>query len=358
MEAEETENQTYGTGCRPSPPDKRDYPASAFLPAQAEAFPMEYRLPFQTPVGNQGSTSMCVDFSLRTISELKEWFERGVLQRFGTGYIYGRREADDHQGEGMYPREALDTLLKFGIPGADDFNVTGTYEECRAAVEARLPEVDRLAAPQKILSYVRCWDLSQIQGMLYHRKTPVLLASVITKTFMWFTRADGIVRDETANHFEETSLYNLGGHAMVIVGWKHIGERLYWIVQNSWGTGWGDQGFCYIPADWPGLYEFWGITDASPRGRSMEVTLTDKLITLENALVGDTTMVLDDGKGNVITKEMPAPALIINGYTYIPVRSFVNGLAHLHQTPHMFTLGYAEGTTRPDRIKVTIPDTE
>ncbi len=34
----------------------------------------------------------------------------------------------------------------------------------------------------------------------------------------------------------------LGGHAVKIVGW---GEN-FWIVANSWGTSWGEQGFFNI----------------------------------------------------------------------------------------------------------------
>jgi hypothetical protein len=39
---------------------------------------------------------------------------------------------------------------------------------------------------------------------------------------------------------------NTGGHAMVIVGWKYEGNKRVFIVQNSWGTGWGKGGFFYL----------------------------------------------------------------------------------------------------------------
>jgi len=39
----------------------------------------------------------------------------------------------------------------------------------------------------------------------------------------------------------------LGGHAIVIVGYKQINNSNYFIIRNSWGTGWGDGGYCYIP---------------------------------------------------------------------------------------------------------------
>jgi cathepsin B len=35
----------------------------------------------------------------------------------------------------------------------------------------------------------------------------------------------------------------VGGHAIVIVGWGSEKGVLYWQIRNSWGTEWGDQGY-------------------------------------------------------------------------------------------------------------------
>jgi C1A family cysteine protease len=39
----------------------------------------------------------------------------------------------------------------------------------------------------------------------------------------------------------------LGGHAVVCIGYKQINNRNYWIMRNSWGVGWGDKGYFYLP---------------------------------------------------------------------------------------------------------------
>jgi hypothetical protein len=46
--------------------------------------------------------------------------------------------------------------------------------------------------------------------------------------------------------FHSTSKQTLGGHAVKIVGWGHLGTRFYWIVQNSWGASWGEEGYFRI----------------------------------------------------------------------------------------------------------------
>ena len=46
---------------------------------------------------------------------------------------------------------------------------------------------------------------------------------------------------------------------MVIIGWNEIG----WVVQNSWGTLWGNKGRFILPYDVT-IRETWGPTDAEP----------------------------------------------------------------------------------------------
>ena len=56
------------------------------------------------------------------------------------------------------------------------------------------------------------------------------------------------------------------GHAMMLVGWGTDNGTPYWIVQNSWGSGWGEKGFVrwLRGSDLQGI-ESRGLTVASPK---------------------------------------------------------------------------------------------
>ena len=41
---------------------------------------------------------------------------------------------------------------------------------------------------------------------------------------------------------------SIGGHAMLIVGYND--DKQWFIVRNSWGNKWADNGYCYIPYDY------------------------------------------------------------------------------------------------------------
>jgi uncharacterized protein YvpB len=65
---------------------------------------------------------------------------------------------------------------------------------------------------------------------------PVQLSMTTGEAFSKLGR-DGIFKDA------EPPKGQHGYHAMLIVG--YVGN--YYIVKNSWGTSWGDQGYSYMP---------------------------------------------------------------------------------------------------------------
>ena len=49
-----------------------------------------------------------------------------------------------------------------------------------------------------------------------------------------------------------------GGHAMALVGYT----KNAFIIRNSWGNNWGENGYCYYPfKQWGSHWELWSTID-------------------------------------------------------------------------------------------------
>lgn len=82
-------------------------------------------------------------------------------------------------------------------------------------------------------------DLTADEGALeIFTNGPIETAFYVYEDFFSYT---GGVYTQTSNNF-------VGGHAIKVVGWGHDEETGldYWLAANSWGTGWGINGFFKI----------------------------------------------------------------------------------------------------------------
>lgn len=84
-------------------------------------------------------------------------------------------------------------------------------------------------------SYSKINYASQIKYELFNFG-PVVTGYLVYKDFMSYS--GGI--------YKRTSDYLLGGHAVRIVGWGTDGSTEYWVVANSWGKYWGEDGYFRI----------------------------------------------------------------------------------------------------------------
>ena len=56
-----------------------------------------------------------------------------------------------------------------------------------------------------------------------------------------FVAPDGEIR------MPSTGMISFGGHAVLVVGHRPNSGNGWFIVRNSWGDGWGDEGYGYLP---------------------------------------------------------------------------------------------------------------
>ena len=291
------------SGFMPSPPDDRDYRLERLL-YRTPVLPAEYQLPEVVPIRNQGDVGSCVAFSLAASREITE-LRQGNPVEMSPGFIYANRDGQTHYGEGMIPREALASLLKSGTTTLELFPYNYNYPTVNRLFNELPPAVRREAKPYRITAYVRLYTDEEIKIALMETG-PVLACYQIYPCFLDALRdTKGVVPARVEG---QTSI---GGHAMVYLGWKLINGREYWVLQNSWGTDSGDEGYYYIPMKEYPFSEAWAMTDSIlPRNPS---TIREVKLSLQ---LGKEDIAYLDGE----PKRMPASALIIGDRIMVPIR--------------------------------------
>ena len=100
-------------------------------------------------------------------------------------------------------------------------------------------------------------DIQQIRRHLASARLPVLIGLDVYESFV----TDSVTKTGIVPVPDTSREELLGGHAVLIVGYNDIRRVL--VVRNSWGTGWGDRGYFYLPYECVTrriAYDAWTIT--------------------------------------------------------------------------------------------------
>ena len=239
-------------GAVPSPVDERDYKVKEVL-AGAPCLPDEYinEIKDVVPIFNQGTSSQCVACSLATSRTYQEYAENQTLKQYSPTYIYGNRTPEMNQSEGMYPREALKTLKNFGTVLWADLPGHCSYPDAKAKYEKDKEILDNKAYPYRIGSYYRVETIDEIKQSIYN-------FGIVSAMFPIY--GDLLLDVEGKKLVSIPEGEPTSYHQMTICGWNKEG----WIVQNSWGSNWGEKGFFLIPYTYP-ITEAWTIIDTKTK---------------------------------------------------------------------------------------------
>lgn len=247
-------------GYVPSPEDTRDYTIKNVALEETDEIPETY-IKKGMKVLSQGNVGSCVAHACATAmgyGELAGGFE--TAHDFSRGYIYGNRGPADSQSEGMYIRQALKQLNKCGDVEYIDFPLNAKYPVVKAEIEKNKDALAEKAAQFKIINYFRCYSDEEVKKTLLAQGA-VVIGIPVYSSF----KAECPLPDADDKR--------TGGHAMVVVGWDETG----WIIQNSWSSGWGKQGFMHLPYDYP-IDELWGITVNKNVPQPEQKSVTDRIV--------------------------------------------------------------------------------
>ena len=236
-------SKEFNLGALFSKPDVRDYTASATL----SDFPDEFELKMPK-VKNQKQVGSCVAHALSTVVEYFNQKESGKYTQMSTGYIYGNRRLTLHKGSGMYTKDAIKTVAKYGDVPNKFFPVNVEVPDAIDQFEKFVDSIEEEGYFFKFHEYFKLNDEISIKTSIMENG-PALVAM---KWFDDIKVVNGVMQTECVK------TKNTGGHCMVIYGWNETG----WKVRNSWGRNWGDSGNVVIPYNVP-FKEVWAIRDAT-----------------------------------------------------------------------------------------------
>jgi len=208
----------HGKGLIPSPPDARDYSlhdllvGEGYLPEVLGAeemlasFPTSFVCSTLPPVTNQGLTPQCVAYSSAMMKAWMDHRDQLAWFDFAEATFFSQIGGTS---SGAILRRAFDQMKAYGYPPNAGVHRIAAY------YAASLAHADLKAA---LMAY-----------------GPLIL---------------GVKWPSSWSHPYSTGVvpYPSGttnGHAIMLVGWQ---DGMGFLFQNSWGTGWGVNGRCYIPA--------------------------------------------------------------------------------------------------------------
>lgn len=222
-----------GYGYHPDLPDHRDYrlaPPTTQIPQWTD---LTDHCP---PVYDQGQFGSCTANAIAAALEfdaIKQDEPTVTPRRLFIYYNERAIEGTTAYDSGAQIRDDIKSVAKLGAPPEDVW----PYDPAQLTTEPT-QAVYAQASTHVAVEYLRVQP-SQIRQALTGGY-PVIFGITVFESFEDDTVATtGMVplpgSDEAA----------IGGHAMTAVGYDDAEQRFH--VRNSWGTGWGAQGYCSLP---------------------------------------------------------------------------------------------------------------
>ena len=229
-------------GWKPQRPDHRDMIWNPFARQVVLPPVVDLRLsPFMPPVYDQGQLGSCTANAIASAYEFqhrKQGLPDFMPSRLFIYYNERDMEGTIAEDGGAVIRDGFKSISKQGVCPEMDW----PYDVSQFAVKPA-PTCYRDAMQDQATAYLAVGENSRAMMGCLAQGYPIVGGLTLYESF-------------ESNEVGKTGFVPLpgpdesviGGHAIKYVGYNLAGQ--YFIVKNSWGTGWGDGGFFKLPFDY------------------------------------------------------------------------------------------------------------
>ncbi|VUZ48693.1 unnamed protein product [Hymenolepis diminuta] len=191
---------------------------------------------YVTPVKDQGQCGSCWAFSATGSLEGQYKKRKGDLVSFSEQQLVDCSSAQGNEGcNGGLMDQAFQYWMKNGAESESDYPYTARDGSCKFNRSKSVTRVKKFVK-------VKSGDESQLK-LSVGQMGPVSVGIDASSMGFQFYQG-GIYKDDDCSESEID-------HGVLVVGYDQDrnGEK-YWIVKNSWGTDWGNEGYIWMARDY------------------------------------------------------------------------------------------------------------
>lgn len=232
-----SEDFEHGLGRHKDPVDDRDHLWRAVAIEAAQPVPVRYRIGASGPVLDQGQTPECVAFTSTSVLLHQEFTEHKHYYQFDPHWLYAEcKKIDGIPGDGTVYRAALQVMQKQGLLA----HMSGTTTRMFT-----------------IANYARLATVQEIKEAVLYANGVVAYGSDIDSN--WYKCPPSGILGKPNDQI-------IGGHEVSVEGWDDTIAGGALLIKNSWGLGWGYDGYCWLPYSHLAAYpdfDLWKTIDES-----------------------------------------------------------------------------------------------